>query len=215
MAQPQRDETQKDIDRIAAFSDAIFAFSMTVLAVSIGVPVIAGNPAAELPGAMIKELPHFIGFVVGFLVVAMYWAGHHRRFRHMRRVDGRLVWLNIILLMFIAFMPVPTSYLGTFSDVPLAAVFFAVVQIATSFVEILLWRYATLRHFLDHDISPRLIRLYHWWAIVPMSVFALSIPIAFAVSAEAAEISWVLIWPLTVFFSRRYRDVAPQIYGAV
>jgi uncharacterized membrane protein len=209
------ERSRKDVERIAAFSDAIFAFSMTVLALEIKVPTITGNPVAELPAAIIEQSPHFLSFVVGFLVVAMYWSGHHRMFRYIRRVDGRLVWLNILLLMGIAFMPVPTDYLGEYANVPLIAAIYAAVLIIIAIVDGAMWSYVASHKLLDEELSPRLIRLYQLRIMIPAIIFALSIPVAFIFGAIPAELSWILIWPALVFVSSRYRDVSPQIYGSL
>lgn len=220
MAQPSKHQTEvkesreseKDVDRIGAFSDAIFAFSMTVLAVEIVVPSV---PTNELPQAIVEQVPHFISFVVGFLVVAMYWAGHHRMFRYMRRVDGRLIWTNILLLMLIAFMPVPTGYLGEYTTIPLVAAIYAMVIIAMSFVELFLWHHAETARLIDPHLPKRLIRLYQWRMRMPIFVFVLSIILAFSLGATVAEYSWALLLPAHLLLTRHYRDVVPHIYGEI
>lgn len=206
-------ERKSDVERIGAFSDAVFAFSLTVLAIEIKVPIVTGDPKVELPAAMLEQAPHLISFVVGFLVVALYWAGHHRIFRQIERVDGRLVWLNLFLLMFIAFMPVATAYLGEYPDVPLIPTIYALVLTCISIVELLLLRHVASHNMLDPDVSPRLVSLYQLRILAPMAIFLLSIPVAYLISANAAELSWALIWPASILVSRSYRDVTPQIYG--
>lgn len=208
-------EGGKDVDRLAAFSDAIYAFSMTVLAVEIKVPIVTGDRVSELPQAMIEQLPNFLSFIIGFLVVALMWTTHHRMFRHMRRVDGRLIWLNIVMLMFIAFMPVATGYLGAYGDLPLVVALYAGVVIAISLFSLVLWRHAVSGDLLEKDLDLRLIRFYQWRAVIPALVFALSIPIAITLGAAAAKWSWILILPIRLLVNRRYHDVSPQIYGNV
>jgi uncharacterized membrane protein len=203
----------KDVDRIAAFSDAIYAFSMTVLATEIKVPIVTGDLASALPPAMIDQLPHFLSFIVAFLVVALYWTGHHRMFRHIRRVDSRLIWLNIFMLMFVAFMPVASGYMGEYGEIGLIAALDACVLIAISVFSALLWRHAATAGLLDKTVTPRLVRLFQWRVIVLAIVFGLSIPIALTLGAIPAELSWILIWPAMVLVGRRYRDVTPLIYG--
>ena len=204
---------RKDVERLAAFSDAIYAFSMTVLAVDLKVPTITGNPASVLPQTMIEQLPHFLSFVFAFLVVALFWTGHHRMFRYVRRVDSQLIWLNILMLMFIAFMPVPAGYLGQYGEVAFIAALYAGVIIAIALCSLVLWRHAARAGLLDPGLNPRLIRLYQWRTLAPALVFALSIPVAFTLGAYAAEGSWLLVLPIRAFVNRRYRDVTPQIYG--
>lgn len=203
----------KDVERIGAFSDAVFAFSLTVLAIEIKVPIVTGDPKVELPAAMLEQAPHLISFVVGFIVVALYWAGHHRIFRQIERVDGRVVWLNLAMLMFIAFMPVATAYLGEYPEVPIVPASYAFVLICISVAELILLRHLTSHHLLNADVTPRLIRFYELRILVPMLIIIISIPIAFIVGAIPAMLSWALIYPALLVAGRGYRDVLPQIYG--
>jgi uncharacterized membrane protein len=186
---------------------------MTVLATEIKVPIVTGNLASALPQAMIDQLPHFISFIVAFLVVALYWTGHHRMFRHIRRVDGRLIWLNIFMLMFVAFMPVASGYMGEYGEIGFIAALDACVLIAISLFSALLWRHAATARLLDKSVTPRLVLLFQWRVIVLALVFGLSIPIALTLGAIPAELSWMLVWPAMALVGRRYRDVGSHIYG--
>jgi uncharacterized membrane protein len=206
-------ESGKDIERIAAFSDAIYAFSMTVLAVDIKVPIVTGNLATALPPAIVEQAPHVLSFVFAFLVVALFWTGHHRMFRHIRRVDSGLIWMNIFMLMIIAFMSVPAGYLGEYGEVALVAVLYAGVVVATSLCSVGLWWHAATAGLLDMDLNPRVVRLLQLRTLATAIVFAVSIPIAITMGASAAEWSWLAILPIRAFINRQYRDVQSQIYG--
>lgn len=206
-------ESRKDVDRLAAFSDAIFAFSMTVLAVEIEVPTVTGDVASALPQAMLEQLPHFLSFILAFLVVALLWTSHHRMFRHIRRVDSPLIWLNILLLMLIAFMPVAEGYLGEYGEVPLIPALYAGILVAISLLNLMMWRHAATADLLEEDVHPRLVRFYQWRVLAPALVFAFSIPLAFTLGAAVAEYSWLLIVPIRELINRGYRDVSSQIYG--
>jgi len=42
-------------------------------------------------------------------VISLYWVAHLRGFRFVRSYDRRLLYLNFLFLLFIAFMPFPTG----------------------------------------------------------------------------------------------------------
>jgi uncharacterized membrane protein len=100
----------KGLDRILALSDGIFAFSLTLLALSLVVPEItSGQSSVELPQKLVALIPNFVIFFWSFFVVSFYWMGHHRVFRFIQRYDGVLIWCNLVLLMFITLVPFITN----------------------------------------------------------------------------------------------------------
>ena len=99
--------------RLEALSDGIFAFAMTLLVISLTVPVIPKEEAPWLlPPLIMKIFPEFIIFAIAFFVLAGYWLSHHRILRSIRYVDNRLIWINIFLLFFIVLIPFSTSISG-------------------------------------------------------------------------------------------------------
>jgi uncharacterized membrane protein len=114
-----------DKSRIEALSDGFFAFSMTLLVLSLAVPMI---PAAEaprlLPGILAGMWPQFLFFAIAFFIQASYWLVHHRILRLVQYVDERLIWINLLLLFFIVLIPFSTSISGDYNNVTEAVLFF-------------------------------------------------------------------------------------------
>src|SRR5919197_2493902 len=106
---PEIWESRSDVERIAFFSDAVFAIAMTLLVVQLSVPT---GPAGELGHTLRARGSKFFAFGLSFLVIGQYWLAHHRVFRHIRRYDLGLLWLNLLWLLAIAFLPFPTAVLG-------------------------------------------------------------------------------------------------------
>ncbi|KQS03095.1 hypothetical protein ASG11_01460 [Sphingomonas sp. Leaf357] len=95
------------------FSDAVFAIAMTLLVIEVRVPEVHVRTDLALAQALLDQLPKYIGFVVSFMVVGRFWVGHHRTMGLLKGLDQRLVWINLLFLMAVAFMPFPTA---VFSD---------------------------------------------------------------------------------------------------
>ncbi|MEG3124359.1 TMEM175 family protein [Sphingomonas sp. GB1N7] len=95
------------------FSDAVFAIAMTLLVIEVRVPEVHLRTDAALAQALVDQLPKYIGFVVSFMVVGRFWVGHHRTMGLLKGLNPRLVWINLLFLMAVAFMPFPTA---VFSD---------------------------------------------------------------------------------------------------
>ena len=64
---------------------------------------------SELTHELREMLPKFIGHVASFLVLGIYWIGHHNMFMHIQRHDRVLLWLNVLFLTLVASMPFPTG----------------------------------------------------------------------------------------------------------
>jgi uncharacterized membrane protein len=93
---PEDHRQQESLDRLTNFSDGIFAFAMTLLALDLVTPVIVGQPTdASLSVALANEFHSFLGFLVSFWVITGLWVSHHRIFSYIRRMDSGLLRLNM------------------------------------------------------------------------------------------------------------------------
>src|SRR5215470_7223646 len=84
---------------------------------------------AGLPKALLELWPRYLAYVLSFVVIARFWVTHHLAFRLIGRYDAGLVWLNLLLLMLVAFLPFPTAVLGENNGSPAAAVLYAAAVI--------------------------------------------------------------------------------------
>src|SRR5262245_59528459 len=92
-------------ERLLFFSDAVFAIAITLLVIEIRVPEHAGASDGELARALLSRLPQIIGFLISFFLIGQTWIEHHRMCRLLAGYDLGLVWRNLCLLLFVAFMP--------------------------------------------------------------------------------------------------------------
>lgn len=182
------------LDRIVFFSDAVFAIAITLLVLDIRVPEIPeGLVAQRLPEELAGLWPKYLGYVLSFVVITMYWMGHHSIFSHIRAYDRTLMWLNALFLMCIAFLPFPASLLGEYGDHQLAVVIYAGSLAAARLLLTAVWWYATAEHRLvDRRLSGRMIRAHLLRGLAMPAVFLFSIAVSFF-SVSAAVYSWTLL----------------------
>jgi uncharacterized membrane protein len=177
---------------------------MTVLVVDLSVPVVAES---RLDHALADEWPQFFSFGLSFLVIGVWWIGHHRMFQFIVRSDLGLVRLNVLFLFAIAFMPFPTALLGEYGKSRTAFVLYAADLAVASLLSAALWAYATHRgRLVRREVGDRLIRYLQIRPLCVSATFLTSIPIAFA-RIRIAELWWVSAVMLTGLARRRYRDV--------
>lgn len=148
--------------RLEAFSDGVFAVAITLLVLNIHVP----TPSTD-PGKFVDELkasiPAVLVYVLSFVIVGIYWVGHHNTFHYIQRTDRILLWLNIFLLLCIVFIPFPTALLGltalSGASAPISVTIYGCTLILTGSLLQLLWWYATKNYRLvDRNIDPQLVR---------------------------------------------------------
>jgi uncharacterized membrane protein len=102
------------LERLVFFSDAVFAIAITLLILEVDVPHLGGE-AGNMPywHALASLAPNLFAFVLSFLVIALFWRGHHQRFSVATKFDKRMLWPNTLYLLAVAFMPFATAFLGT------------------------------------------------------------------------------------------------------
>lgn len=92
-----------EVTRLEGFSDAVFAFAVTLLVVSLEVP----KTFHELMEAM----RGFVAFGICFALLAEVWVNHYRFFRRYGLQNSWAVFLNCALLFFVLFFVYPLKFL--------------------------------------------------------------------------------------------------------
>ncbi len=195
------------VERLTLFSDAIFAFAMTLLAVSIRVPEIAQDLASSQLNIELANLtPKFIGYGLSFFISASYWVFYHRIFANIKRYDLTLIWLNIAFLFFVVLIPFPSDLIGRFLTLQISVVVYSAMMAATGFVLSLIWLYASRNHrLLDDSLSSAAIRRLSVRTLTMPVVFVVSIPASF-VLGEYTPVLWILVVVLGRLLDRYYRS---------
>src|SRR5256886_7408810 len=141
------------VARIETLADGVFAIAMTLLAFNLTVPVLdprlsADQVAAGLPGQIYALGPAFVRYALSFVVLGVYWVGHHAQFRVIDAADRPFLWINILFMMLIALVPFSTLLLSRYPLVPIAAQVYGIVLTLIGGAFYLHWRYATKGHRL-------------------------------------------------------------------
>jgi uncharacterized membrane protein len=207
-----RQDDRSKIERVAFFSDAVFAIAATLLVVDLRIPETVGRISdGEFVEALADLTPKFYGFAVSIIVICLYWAGHHRTFGRFVRYDAGLPYANLPFLICIAFLPFPTAALGEYWYLTSAVLFYAGWQVVTGVAFLILWRWASKdRRLIPAEVSDDWIRERTWLAATVMLGFTLTAPLAI-LSPVLTQVAW---WPvisvLSVIVSRRFEGVEPH-----
>jgi uncharacterized membrane protein len=202
----------RDMGRILALSDGVFAFAMTLLVLGLVLPVgtVGGGVGWYLQQSAFQTAMY--AYVLTFFIIGMWWQGHHLIFGYIERFDRMLIRLNSVFLVCIAILPFAVVVLNAAQNFPVGVIFFAVSQIAAGLSMSALWWYASGP---GHLVRPRFpaewSRYLRRTSLFMPVVFAASIPVAF-VNVVAAQGVWLLVFVLW-FVSRRIAGKSPLASG--
>ena len=188
----------RDTGRIEAFSDGVFAIAITLLIIEIGVPHVVGTES--LFEKLVELWPSYLGYAISFLVIGTVWANHHNRFRLISRSDHILLFLNIVFLMCVAFIPFPTALLadylsGTNEHRTTAVAVYSGTLAVTAIFFTILWLYAAGNYRLvDRAVDPHLLRAMTRRYVFGMILYILAFALAFV--SLAASLALIVILAL-------------------
>jgi uncharacterized membrane protein len=142
-----------ETNRLQAFSDGVFAIAITLLILEIKVP------SGELAPGLLHLWPSYLAYAISFIVIGAIWINHHAMFDWIARADQKLLLLNTLQLMFIAFLPFPTAVLAEafhkHAEQQIATAFYAGTLTVIGLMVTFIWRYAAShRELLSDAISP-------------------------------------------------------------
>ena len=191
------------VERMSFFSDAVFAIAMTLLIIEIHAPAVAPD---HLTRALLDLLPEYLTFLLSFVVVGLVWLSHHRKVSALIHYDQNVLRLNLLMLLFVASIPLPTAILARYGDETPAVVLYAATVGATGFTLSALWVYAWTRGYARPEVTVEVYRYLLVQSFPIPGFFLLSIPIALAGGALAAQISWIVAAPTAFAIARIYRS---------
>jgi uncharacterized membrane protein len=92
--------------RLEAFSDGVIAIIITIMVLGLKVP--HGDDLAALRGL----LPALAAYALSFVYVGIYWNNHHHLLHACQRINGSIMWANLLLLFWLSLVPFVTAWVG-------------------------------------------------------------------------------------------------------
>jgi uncharacterized membrane protein len=90
-------------DRLAAYSDGVFAIAATLLVLDIAVRP-PGTPLQQV----LRAWPSYLAYLVSFLTIGAAWLAHAALTDRLSRSDLIFLQINLLVLLVVAFLPFPT-----------------------------------------------------------------------------------------------------------
>ena len=182
-------------DRLEMFSDGVIAIAITLLVFQIPVPA---EKQGDLLAALLDQWPSYVAFVISFVVIGIMWVSHHSMFEKIARVDRGLLFINLLLLLGIAFLPFPTDLMSTYvrdggANSHVAAAIYSATMVGIGIAFTLMWWHLANRPWLlVEGATGEQSRVAAKRSLVGPIVYGFTIALAF-VSAVACFVVYALI----------------------
>jgi uncharacterized membrane protein len=139
--------------RLETLTDGIFAIAMTILVVTIEIPIGPIHTPDLFVQTTSAIIPKFAVYFLSFLLLAVFWVDHHM-FYLVKKTNFTLIWLNIFWMMFIALLPLSTSIIAQFPEYQLAQLIFDVNLLFIGMFFYIIWRYSLNRGMISGKVKP-------------------------------------------------------------
>lgn len=170
--------------RFEAFSDGVFAFAITLLALGFVLPNFSVATNHQLTAALLGLWPDLIAYALSFFVIGLMWQNHHALFRYVHDIDRSTVFWNLLLLAATVLIPFATKTLGSYPTLPAAAFFYGLILTACATFFNLMLHCLVRAHAFTAEVSDAAIgsavRGYRlgWIVYAAVTVLALAAPVA-------------------------------------
>lgn len=166
-------------NRLEAFSDGVFAVAITLLILEINVP-----EGEHLWHDLKEEWPSFASFFVSFWVIGIIWVNHHGLIDHLKRTDRSVLYLNLLVLMTVVFIPFSTAlmadHLKSGADEKVAALVYALAFLAMGIAFNLFWTYVVKhRRELGVELADEEVRRMSVGFMIGSPLYAVGVIMAF------------------------------------
>lgn len=171
--------------RLEAFSDGVIAIIITIMVLELKVPHDVGLAALR------PLFPVFLSYLLSFLYLGIYWNNHHHLFQMARRVNGKILWANLHLLLFwLSLLPFVTGWAGENQFAALPVALYGMVLLFAAIAYFILTIALIAYHGKDSNLAAAIGQDFK--GKISIVVYVIAVPLAFIVPWVAC-----LIYALT------------------
>jgi uncharacterized membrane protein len=167
--------------RIETLTDGIFGIAMTLLVLDIRVPMLPKEiTTVGLEQRVFNLWPKFLVYVLSFVILAIFWVSHSIQFHYIRRANRTLFYINILILMLVAFIPFSTHLLSEHIEHQFAVAFYGGHLMLIWICQFLHWYYVTTGdRLVDSDIDPNVVSAVTRRIIIASITYVIAIAVSF------------------------------------
>jgi uncharacterized membrane protein len=187
--------------RMEAFSDGVLAIVITIMVLELRAP-----EEATLE-ALLPLIPTFLSYILSFVFIGIYWNNHHHLLQTVERVDGRILWANLHLLLWLSLIPFVTAWMGQTDFAAWPVALYGINLLLAAVAYFILVRALLARHGEDSVLATAVNSDFK--GKISVVIYVLAIPLAF-VSTWLAGGLYVLVAIIWLVPDRRIENLLAQ-----
>ena len=184
-------------ERLATFSDGVFAVIITIMVLDLK------PPAEARLSALLPLWPPGLSYAVSYFFIAIIWVNHHHLFRFTHEATPQLIWWNFAHLFMVSLVPVTTSWMAA-TRLAAAPVFVYALVFVLIEIAYLAFERTALSQAKEGDMVPEVQRIAKIRSYLALGMFCA----ATAVSFWSPPAGFVLVCcVLLIYLSPRLPDL--------
>lgn len=146
----------KNIQRVEALSDGIFAIAMTILVLELSIPILGTiHTEGDLWLLVLSIAPKLLVYFMSFITLGLFWIGQTAQYTYIERSDRHLNWLTILSLMFVTLLPFSAALLGEYITFKLAIGIYWLNILLIGLILFIHWQYAYKNGFINQTTETK------------------------------------------------------------
>jgi uncharacterized membrane protein len=134
--------------RMEVFSDSVIAIAITIMVIEIETGDVRGATLGSQWDMLMNMLPSLSIYLLSFIMLGIMWISHHHMCHILKHVDITLLWHNMHLLFWLTLVPVATSTIGKYPELPLPVAFYGFTMFMASLAFGFSRRYAVTHNLI-------------------------------------------------------------------
>jgi uncharacterized membrane protein len=189
-------------ERLAALSDGVFAFALTLLVLDLHLPE-AGtiHSESELWHALVRLTPSIVMYLMSFVTLGIFWNAQQTQMNFLSRCDRDLTWMYIAFLFAVTLLPFSTRLLAAFISYRTALLVYwlNLSLLLTGLYSC--WRYANHAGLIKEDTSQEVRRAIRRRVVIAQSMYSIGALLC------VADTRWSIAF---IFVVQLYYAIAPR-----
>ena len=168
-------------ERLEAFSDGVMAILITIMVLELDAP------EAVTLDSLFAVVPVLLSYILSFVYLGIYWINHHHLLRATSKVNGSILWLNLLLLFCLSLIPFATSWMDEHHQSAIPVAFYGAILLLC----------ASAYYFLQRKI----VQTEEAGSVLKQSVTVnLKFMLSFGLCFGGSIVAFVNTWPAIVFY---------------
>ena len=170
----------RSLERLAALSDGIFAFSMTLLLLDLHTPLKeAIHSEQDLAAGLVKLYPSVVTWLMSMMTLGIFWVGQQTQLGHLKSSNRNYTWLSLALLASVTAIPFTTKILREFIDYRIALLAYWVNILMIGMFILICWIKACHWKLLKPEVTTEIYRAVARRVLIAQSLYAIGASLCF------------------------------------